>query len=218
VISPFNLQGLDNPLVLAALWPTFQKFVNDPASIPDRAIKLGSATISRGQAAQIKQLLLTSVGKGAVLFRVTTKALPTSSRARDLVGVLREVKAPSGLTISIAGQAANDRDLLHDLNSRLPWIAIWIIVSSYVVLFFLLRSVLLPLLAIAVNWLTILMSWGVLAFCLQRNTFAGLLQFTNTGSVDAMIPIIILCLLSRHHGLRRVPADAECARNGTIAG
>jgi RND superfamily putative drug exporter len=195
VISPVNLQGLDNPVVLAALWPTLQTFVNDPASIPDRAIKLGSATISRSQMAQIKQLLLTSVGKGAVLFRVMTKAPPTSSQARDLVGVLRKIKAPSGMTVSIAGQAANDRDVLHDLNSRLPWIAIWIVVSSYVVLFLLLRSVLLPLLAIAVNWLTILMSWGVLAFIFQRNTFAGLLQFTNTGSVDAMIPIIILCLL-----------------------
>ncbi len=102
---------------------------------------------------------------------------------------------PSGTKISIAGQAANDRDALNDLSSRLPWIALWIVVSSYVVLFFLLRSALLPLLAVGVNWLTILMAWGVVAFVFQRDTFAGLLQFTNTGSVDAMIRVIILCLL-----------------------
>jgi RND superfamily putative drug exporter len=195
VASPFNLQGFSNPVALAGLWPTFQQFVNDPASIPDRPIKLGSFTLTRGQVAQIKQLLMGSVGNGAVLFRVTAKALPGSSAAQNLVGTLRAIKAPPGMKISIAGQAANDRDVLTGLNSRLPWIALWIVVSSYIILLFLLRSALLPLLAVGVNWLTILMSWGVLAFVFQRNTFAGLLQFTNTGSVDAMIPIIILCLL-----------------------
>ena len=72
------------------------------------------------------------------------------------------------MQISVAGQAANDRDFLADINGRLPWIALWIVLSSYVVLFFLLRSVLLPLLAIGVNWLTIFISWGVLAFVFQQ--------------------------------------------------
>jgi RND superfamily putative drug exporter len=195
VTSPFNMPGLNDPLALARLWPMFQTFLDHPGSIPDHAIRLGSTTISRSQVAQIRQLMQTSVGKGTVLFRVVTKALPTSSQAQDLVGTLRAIKAPAGMTVSIAGQAANDRDVLHDLSTRLPWIALWIIVSSYVVLLFLLRSALLPLLAIAVNWLTILMAWGVLAFVFQRDTLAGLLKFTNTGSVEIIVPIIILCLL-----------------------
>jgi RND superfamily putative drug exporter len=105
------------------------------------------------------------------------------------------MKLPAGLHVAVAGQAASDRDLLDELNSRLPLIALWIVASSYLILFLLLRSVLLPVLAIAVNWLTILMSWGCLAFVFQRNTFAGLLGFTNTGTIQAILPIITLCLL-----------------------
>jgi putative drug exporter of the RND superfamily len=81
------------------------------------------------------------------------------------------------------------------LNSRLPWVVLWIVVSSYLILYVMLRSALLPLLAVGVNWLTILMSWGCLVVIFQRDTFESVLRFTSTGSVDAVIPIVILCLL-----------------------
>jgi len=196
VVSPFNLQGVSNPAALAVLWPVFEKLLNDPAAIPDSGLKLSSgASISRRRLAQIKQLVQGSVGKGAVLFRVVTTAAPTSQQAQDLVGVISSINAPSGLQIHVAGTAATDRDFAHDINSRLPWIALWIVVSSYLILFFLLRSVLLPLLAVAVNCLTILMSWGCLAFVFQRHSFEHLLQFTSTGAVDSTIRIVILCVL-----------------------
>jgi len=195
VISPFNMEGLDDPAALAAFWPAFSKYLNDPSSIPDSAIELGGVTISRTQVGQLKQLLQGSVGKGAVLFRVTTEAAPTSQEARDLVGAIEALDPPSGTTIQVAGTPVTDRDFGDDLYGMLPWIILWIVVSSYVILFFLLRSVLLPLLAVAVNWLTILMSWGCLSFIFQRDAFEGLLQFTSTGATDNTIPIFILCCL-----------------------
>ena len=196
VLSPFTLPGMSNPITVVGLWPTFSKLLNEPTEVPDRAIRLTSGMgISALQVSQIKRLIESSVGRAAVLYRVTAVALPTSARARELVGALTKVSVPAGMMISVAGQAANDRDVLGDLNSRLPWISLWIVVSTYVVLFFLLRSALLPLVAIVVNWLTILVSWGVLAFVFQRGTFTGLLGFTNSGAVDAIIPIIVLCVL-----------------------
>jgi len=196
VVSPFNLKGFDNPLALAALWPQFERLLNDPASIPDSDLKLPSgASISRSQLAQIKQLVQGSVGKGAALFRVVTKAAPASQQAQDLVGVIGGIDAPSGLQIHVAGTAATDRDFAHDISTRLPWIALWIAVSSYLILLVLLRSVLLPLLAVAVNCLTILMAWGCLAFVFQRQAFEHLLQFTSTGAIDSTIQIVILCVL-----------------------
>ena len=196
VTSPFTLGKLGNPASLAAAWPLFQKLFDDPAAIPNRAITLApGATITGAELAQIKELVRVSIGPGTALFRVTTTALPTSSAAEHVVGTIANMKLPAGLHVAVAGQAASDRDLLDELNSRLPLIALWIVASSYLILFLLLRSVLLPVLAIAVNWLTILMSWGCLAFVFQRNTFAGLLGFTNTGTIQAILPIITLCLL-----------------------
>jgi putative drug exporter of the RND superfamily len=196
VISPFTMEGLSDPAALATFWPAFKGYLNDPSSIPDARIELASGvTIPRKQVAQLKQLLKGSIGEGAVLFRVVAEAAPTSQEARDLVGTIEGLDAPSGMSVQVAGTPVNDRDFAHDNDSTLPWIVLWIAVSSYLILFFLLRSVLLPLLAVAVNWLTILMSWGCLAFIFQRDTFAGLLHFTSTGATDSTVPILILCLL-----------------------
>jgi putative drug exporter of the RND superfamily len=196
VISPFTMEGLSDPAALASFWPVFKDYLSDPSSIPDAKIELASGvTIPRKQVAQLKQLLQGSIGEGAVLFRVVTEAAPTSQEVRDLVGTIEGLDAPSGMSVQVAGTPVNERDHAHDIDSTLPWTALWIVVSSYLILFFLLRSVLLPLLAVAVNWLTILMSWGCLSFIFQRDIFAGLLHFTPTGGVDSTVPILILCLL-----------------------
>ena len=196
VSSPFNLPFKGGPLALAGLWPLFEKLLNDPGADPGAGVKLPPGmAISGAQLAQIRQLLQSSVGPGAALFRVVTKAPPSSAEAQRLVGTIAGLKAPPGLRIHVAGQAATDRDFADDRNSRLPWVAVWIAVTSYLVLLVLLRSVLLPLVAVLVNMLTILMSYGCLVFIFQRATFQDILHFTSTGATDATIPIVILCVL-----------------------
>jgi RND superfamily putative drug exporter len=66
---------------------------------------------------------------------------------------------------------------------------------TYLVLFALFRSVVLPLKAIVMNALSILASYGALVFVFQEGHFSHLLGFTPLGFVEASLPIVMFCML-----------------------
>jgi RND superfamily putative drug exporter len=69
------------------------------------------------------------------------------------------------------------------------------VVTSLIVFAVLLRSLVLPVLAVAVNLLTIAMSYGCLVLLFQGTTFEKILRFTSTGGIDAVVPVVLLCVL-----------------------
>jgi RND superfamily putative drug exporter len=66
---------------------------------------------------------------------------------------------------------------------------------TYVVLLFLFRSVLLPLKAVLVNSISIIASYGAMVFIFQDGHFQGLLGFKSVGYVEAVLPVILFCVL-----------------------
>src|SRR4029077_15716215 len=70
-----------------------------------------------------------------------------------------------------------------------------IVALSYVTLFTLFRSVILPLKAILMDSLSLLASYGSLVVIFQGGWLSGLLGFQPLGYVDATLPIIMFCLL-----------------------
>jgi len=195
VVSPFTIEGAGDITQMASLWPLFQQLLNDPASVPDEEIKLGDMTISAEQVAQLKLLVQGSVGEGAALFRVSGSAPPDSEEGQRLLESVQGLSVPAGMQLLVGGAAAEKQDFFGDVSERLPWVVAWIAASSYLILLFLLRTLLLPLLAVAVNWLTIAMSMGCLVIIFQRDVFESLLQFTSTGATEIVIPIVLLCVL-----------------------
>ena len=71
----------------------------------------------------------------------------------------------------------------------------WVVVTSLIVFVVLLRSLVLPLLTVVVNLLTIAMSYGMLVLLFQGTTFEKILRFTSTGGIDAVVPVVLLCIL-----------------------
>jgi uncharacterized membrane protein YdfJ with MMPL/SSD domain len=74
-------------------------------------------------------------------------------------------------------------------------VILWIVLSSLLVFCLMLRSVVLPILAVAVNLLTIAMSFGWLVILFQGDALEGVLRFTSTGAVDAINRVLMLCIL-----------------------
>ena len=95
----------------------------------------------------------------------------------------------------VAGESAYNYDFFKELNDWFPWVIAWVVVTSLVVFVLLLRSVVLPVLAVVVNLLTIAMSYGWLVLLFQGDTFEKILRFTSTGAIDAVIPVVMLCVL-----------------------
>jgi len=68
-------------------------------------------------------------------------------------------------------------------------------VSTFVLLFLAFGSVVLPVKAIVMNVLSLAATFGVVVWIFQWGHLSGLLQFTPTGSIDPMMPILMLAII-----------------------
>jgi uncharacterized membrane protein YdfJ with MMPL/SSD domain len=136
-----------------------------------------------------------SITSGAVLFRVVSANPPDSNATYDLVDTLMALTPPSGYASYVGGEAAWSRDFMGELSYWLPWVVVWIVFTSLLVFAILLRSVVLPILAVLVNLFTIAMSYGWLVILFQGSAMEKILRFTSTGGIDAINRVVMLCVL-----------------------
>ena len=71
----------------------------------------------------------------------------------------------------------------------------YILVTTFLALFWLFRSVVLPLKALLMNAISIFASYGVLVYIFQQGHLQGVLGFTAQGFTEATLPILMFCLL-----------------------
>ena len=198
VQSPFTITGLSDPAALVALWPQFEGLLNDPDSfvVPEEGITLKSGqTITAQELNQFKMLIKATVAKGAVQYYVVSEDLPGSLESRELVERLLASDVPAGYELHVTGESAHNYDFFEELSDWFPWVFAWVVVISLVVFVLLLRSVVLPLVAVLINLLTIGMSYGILVLLFQGDTFERILRFTSTGAINIVIPVVMLCVL-----------------------
>src|SRR5579863_1714773 len=120
---------------------------------------------------------------------------PVSSAARRIVSQIRALPVPSGTTVLVGGTTAGLVDELASLGATLPWMALLVCVSTFVLLFLTFGSVVLPLKAIVMNVLSLSATFGVVVWIFQWGHLSRLLQFTATGSIDPTMPILMLAII-----------------------
>ncbi len=118
-----------------------------------------------------------------------------SGEAREIVTALRELPVPAGATALVRGETAELVDLLGSLRSILPWMALAVTVTTFLLLFMAFGSLVVPLKAIAMAAVSLCASFGVVVWVFQDGHGSGLLGFTETGYVDATQPILMLAVL-----------------------
>ena len=97
--------------------------------------------------------------------------------------------------VQVGGATAFNEDFV-DLVSGSMWKILAVrLVFSYLVLFLLLRSVLLPLKAVLMNLLSVAAAYGVLVMVFQYGWFDGLLGYESLGYVNAMTPPFLLAIV-----------------------
>jgi uncharacterized membrane protein YdfJ with MMPL/SSD domain len=120
---------------------------------------------------------------------------PVSSAARHIVTQIRALAPPAGATVLVGGTTAGLVDELASLGSVLPWMALLVCVSTFVLLFLAFGSVVLPLKAIVMNVLSLGATFGVVVWIFQWGHLSGLLRFTQTGSIDPTMPILMAAII-----------------------
>ena len=120
---------------------------------------------------------------------------PVSSAARHIVTQIRALAPPAGATVLVGGTTAGLVDELASLGSTLPWMALLVCLSTFVLLFLAFGSVVLPLKAIVMNVLSLGATFGVIVWIFQWGHLSGLLQFTPTGAIDPTMPILMAAII-----------------------
>ena len=115
---------------------------------------------------------------------------PTAQRAVEAIQAL-----PGPGQVTVIGQTASFLSLQHSLKSHLPVVLGLIVLIALVMLFAMTRSVTLPLMAVVMNFLTILATYGVLVWGFQRGHLSHLLGFHAPGALQSTSLIIILAVV-----------------------
>jgi RND superfamily putative drug exporter len=133
-------------------------------------------------------------GDGSVLLSVRHSNEGISAPARDLVEEIRDLPEPEGAEVLVGGRAAELQDLLSSLGSTLPWMGLFVVGVTLVLLFLAFGSVVLPVKAVAMNVLSLSASFGALVWIFQDGHLSSWLGFTSTGAIEATQPILMLAL------------------------
>lgn len=139
------------------------------------------------------------VARGKALFardditvvHVLSDQPPESERARDIVRFLRAHRAVADGRAVVGGQTAADLDATAFMLARAPAAAATVVGVTVVVLFFLLHSVLLPLKAVVMNFLSIAGSFGGLVWLFQE----GHLFVHEPRPLEPSLPVLLFCIV-----------------------
>jgi len=144
---------------------------------------------------ELKKLIRLTTRENLTVITVISKYPHDSIKTKELVKSIRHIQPKHGLSLEVTGTSVNTIDVLAGISHIFPYALLWIIGFSYLILLFLLRSVVLPLKAIVMTMLSLFSSYGVLVFVIQWGHFHQLLNFEPQNMLDISLLIIIFCTL-----------------------
>ena len=147
----------------------------------------------------VQEALAATTHADLTAFTITTPYGPNEAAGRALVRDLRAddgaLAPPAGMTVLVGGGAADVEDVVTGIGAEFPRTAVFILVTTYIVLLLLLRSVVLPLKALAMNSLSIVASFGALVWIFQDGNLSALFGTRPLGFVETTQPVILFCVL-----------------------
>ncbi len=117
---------------------------------------------------------------------------PESPAGEELTADLRSLDA--SFPYLVGGAAAQLNDTTDTLAARLPIAVALIAIITFVLLFLMSGSVLIPIKALVLNTLSLTATFGALVWVFQDGHFSGFLDFTATGRIDTSMPILLFCI------------------------
>lgn len=115
---------------------------------------------------------------------------PRTPEAQGLISDVREIESP--LEVLVGGFAADYTDAQNGIAETLPLVVLWVTLTVLILLFLFTGSILLPIKAILLNYISLAATMGVLTFIFidgNLNFLVG--DFINTGSLDTSSLVLV---------------------------
>jgi RND superfamily putative drug exporter len=143
--------------------------------------------------AGLRQALSIGAGDHIVRLFLVTNQPPTSDEARAIVRTVRSEHVTGGQVLA-TGETAFDLDVVNFILGRTPTAIGTVILITYVVLFLLTGSLVLPLKAVVTNLFSISASFGAMVWIFQQGHLSQQLGFTAQ-SIDPSLPVILFSIV-----------------------
>jgi putative drug exporter of the RND superfamily len=133
-----------------------------------------------------------AAGDDTTLLAVAPVHGPLTGQTEQLVRRVRAIHTP--FYLGVAGQTAMFVDLEHSLTDHLPEVLAIVIGATVIILFLMTGSVVLPVKAVLMNFLSLSAMFGILVFIFQYGHLEGPLAFRSAGALDATQPIFLFAV------------------------
>ncbi|WP_099023969.1 MMPL family transporter [Mycolicibacterium palauense] len=130
---------------------------------------------------------------GSAFLTVESTAPLFSDASDEQLRAVRQVPGPGGRAVELTGTAEANRQSVEAITSRLPLVLGLIAGITFVLLYLLTGSVILPLKALVLNMLSLSAAFGALVWIFQDGHL-GALGTTPTGTLVATIPVLLFCI------------------------
>ena len=137
---------------------------------------------------------------GVALADVYPNGSPQDASTSDLLHTVRDQVVPAaergtGLHVLVGGQTAIFDDFSTVIGGKLPLFFAVVVAFSSLLLMAVFRSLLIPLIAAAMNLLSAAAAFGVMTAVFQDGIGASLIGIDKTGPIDAFVPVIMFAVL-----------------------
>jgi RND superfamily putative drug exporter len=175
-----------------------EEFLESPASDP-RLVKLQKDLSKAKDVDSVSQASLNNAGTAAS-YSVIPKSAPSAERTKALVEDLRDNVIPKALkgtqmTAYVGGTTAGNIDLAEKIGDKLPLVILIIVGLSILLLTLAFRTLVVPLLAAAMNLLAVAAAYGILVAVFQKGWGVELIGLDHAIPVVSFVPLMMFAIL-----------------------
>jgi RND superfamily putative drug exporter len=131
---------------------------------------------------------------------------PNSRPAKKLISNLQDSTLPvlersagNGVTLTLGGYGPESRDFVHAVYGKFPYVLLFVLLLTYVLLARAFRSLILPLKAVILNLVSLGAAYGIIVFIFQDGH--GSEAIWNVAATDAIISWIPLMIFAFLYGI-----------------
>jgi putative drug exporter of the RND superfamily len=135
----------------------------------------------------------TAMADGSAFLTVGSTAPLFSDTSKAQLDWLHAVAPPNGQVVQLTGAAQMNRDATTAITSRLPIVLTVIAVTTFLLLFLLTGSLVIPVKTLVLNVVSLTAAFGALVWIFQDGHL-GALGTTTTGTLDTNMPMLLFCI------------------------
>jgi RND superfamily putative drug exporter len=132
---------------------------------------------------------------GTQIVEVFPTLNPADKEARELSDKVMDAGHEAGDSVRVGGPMPGNNDFIDAVYGNFPLLIVLISIVTFLLLARAFRSLLLPLKAVVLNFLSVMAAWGVMTLVWQHGNGSQIWGIDPTGAIASWIPLMVFAFL-----------------------